>query len=150
MRLLFLLLPTLALAAHVEDRAIGTWRFIPTESSYKSAPAPKESKRQWIKDGERVKFIHDGINADGKAFHTEFSAAYDGRSNPFVGGTLYDSVALTLRNPSRVDQVFRLKGKITVKAIRTISKDGKRMTIDSRGEKPDGTRFRNLLIYERI
>lgn len=147
---LLLLAPLLLFAAEIEDRAIGTWRFLPKESTYQSAPAPRESKRQWIKDGPRVKFIHDGINADAKPFHTEFSAAYDNKLNPFTGGTLYDSVALNLRNPSRVDQTFTLKGKITVKAIRTISKDGRRMTIESRGKKADGTPFRNLLIYERI
>lgn len=146
------MLPLLALftlAAAVQDLGQGIWHFVPAASTYQSGPAPKESKRQWIPDGDKVKFIHDGIGADGKPFHTEFTAAYDGQPNPFIGGTLYDAVALTSRGPSRVDQVFTLKGKVTVKATRTISKDGKRMTIDSRGTKPDGTRFRNLLIYER-
>ena len=149
MRFLLLLAPLL-LVAQIEDRAIGTWRFVPKDSTYQSAPAPRSSTRQWVKDGARVKFIHDGVGADGKPFHTEFSAAYDNKLNPVTGGTLYDSVALTQRNPNRVDQTFTMKGKITVKAIRTISKDGKRMTIESRGKKSDGTIFRNLLVYERV
>ncbi len=149
MRFLLLLAPLL-LVAQIEDRAIGTWRFVPKDSTYQSAPGPRSSTRQWVKDGARVKFIHDGVGADGKPFHTEFSAAYDNKLNPVTGGTLYDSVALTQRNPNRVDQTFTMKGKITVKAIRTISKDGKRMTIESRGKKSDGTIFRNLLVYERV
>ena len=135
----------LMVAAAVEDRGQGTWKFVPAESRYESAPAPKESKRQWIADGDGVKFLHDGVSAEGKPFHTEFRAGYDGRFVPFVGGTLYDSVALFWKNPRRVDQVFTLKGKVTVRARRTISADGKRMTIDSRGKG-----FRNLLIYERL
>jgi len=134
----------------VQDFGHGTWRFIPAESTYESAPAPKESKRQWIPDGDGVKFLHDGINADGKPFHTEFRAAYDGKSVPFVGGTLYDAVALFSKGPRKVEQVFTLKGKVTVKAIRTISKDGKKMTIDSRGSRADGTKFKNILVYERL
>ncbi len=92
-----------------------------------------------------MKFIHDGVNAEGKPFHTEFRAKYDGKFVPFVGGTLYDSVALFWKNSRRVDQVFTMKGQVTVKATRTISKDGKKMTIDSRGKG-----FRNLLVYERL
>ncbi len=134
----------------VQDLGHGTWRFIPAESTYESAPAPKESKRQWIPDGDGVKFLHDGINADGKPFHTEFRSAYDGKPVPFVGGTLYDAVALFSKGPRKVEQVFTLKGKVTVKAIRTISKDGKKMTIDSRGSRADGTKFKNILVYERL
>lgn len=144
-----ILLSILFLTAAIEDLGQGTWRFLPALSTYQSGPAPKDSKRQWLPDGDGVKFIHDGINADGKPFHTEFRAAYDGKPVPFIGGTLYDSVSLFSKTKYRVDQVFTLKGKVTVKATRTISKDSKRMTIDSRGTKPDGTSFSNLLIYER-
>ena len=134
----------------VQDLGQGTWRFLPAESTYESAPAPKESKRQWIPDGDGVKFLHDGINAEGKPFHTEFRAAYDGKPVPFVGGTLYDAVALFSTGPRKVEQIFTLKGKVTVKAVRTISKDGKKMTIDSRGSRADGTKFKNILVYERL
>jgi hypothetical protein len=139
------LIGILMFAAAVEDLGQGAWRFLPEVSRYESGPAPKASKRQWIPDGDGVKFLHDGVNATGKDFHTEFRAGYDGKFVPFTGGTLYDSVALHWKNPRRVDQVFTLKGKVTVKATRTISKDGKRMTIDSRGKG-----FRNLLVYERL
>jgi hypothetical protein len=138
------------LLAAVQDLGQGQWKFVPAESTYESAPAPRESRRQWIADGEGVRFLHDGINADGKPFHTEFRAGYDGKPVPFIGGTLYDSVALFYKNPRRVEQIFTLKGKPTVKAIRTISKDGNKMTIDSRGSRADGTRFKNILVYQRL
>ena len=47
------------------------------------------------------------------------------------------------------DDVVAACKKHIAPTAHTISKDGKRMTIDSRGTKPDGTSFRNLLIYER-
>lgn len=132
------------------DRGIGKWRFLKEASTYESGPGPKESIRQWMKTGDGVKFLHDGTSMDGKPFHTEFTAKYDGKQYPFQGGSLYNSVALFLRSPDRVDQVFQLDGKVTVEATRTISADGKRMTIDSRGTLPSGKKFRNLLLYERV
>jgi len=146
----WLLLIALAISAEVKDLGLGTWRFAPEESKYESGPAPKESKRQWIAKGDAVQFLHDGISADGKPFHTEFTATYDGKPAPFLGGTLYDSVALQLKSPHVVEQVFTLQRTVTVRATRTISKDGKTMTIDSRGERKDGTKFKNLLVYRRV
>jgi len=134
-----------------QDLAIGTWQFVPEGSTYQSGPAPSRSIRQWAAaPNGLVRFQHEGSSASGQEFHTEFLAGYDGKLVPFIGGTLYDSVALFWRNSHTVEQIFRLKGKVTVTAIRKISNDGKRMTIDSRGSKPDGTKFRNLLIYSRV
>jgi hypothetical protein len=149
LRRLSLLLP-LMLFAETKDLGLGTWVFVPEKSTYESGPAPKESKRQWIAKGDAVQFLHDGVNADGKPFHTEFTVKYDGKPAPFVGGTLYDAVSLQLKSPNVVEQTFTLQGNVTVRATRTISKDGKTMTIDSRGERKDGTKFKNLLVYRRV
>lgn len=102
-----------------------------------------------MKDGDGVRFLHDGVSAEGKAFHTEFTAKYDGKPYPFVGGTLYNTVALHWKSADRVDQVFRKDGVATVRATRTVSPDGKRLTIEARGTGAAGKRFKNLLVYER-
>jgi hypothetical protein len=101
------------LAQDKVDRALGKWRFLREISQYESGPGPRESRRQWVRDGDGVRFLHDGTNLDGTAFHTEFRAKYDGKQYPFQGGTLYNSVALTWRSPNRVDQVFELDGKVS-------------------------------------
>ena len=64
--------------------------------------------------------------------------------------TLTGNTQIKIPHGTQPGTIFRLKGKVTVTAIRKISNDGKRMTIDSRGSKPDGTKFRNLLIYSRV
>lgn len=148
-----LLVTALFAVAQPKDLGLGTWVFVPEKSTYESGPAPKESKRQWIAKGDKVdtvQFLHDGENAEGKPFHTEFTVKYDGKPAPFVGGTLYDAVALQLKSPHVVEQTFTLQGKVTVRATRTISKDGKTMTIDSRGARKDGTLFKNILVYRRV
>ncbi len=137
------------LALRVDDAAIGTWTFVPGESQYQSAPAPMESRRIWQPMGDRVRFLHDGIDATGKPFHVEFVAGYDGKPGTVKGSASYDSVTLRRLDRSTVEQTFRKAGTVTVEARRIISADGKTMTIVAKGKKADGSPFVNTLVYRR-
>lgn len=141
----------LALAAPaMEDAALGTWKFNPKVSVYESGPGPKESQRIWEKVGEgRVRFLHTGISQDGKPFKTEFTAAYDGKDYPVTGGSLYDTVSLKMIDARTVEQIFKKGGKVTVRARRMVSPDGKRLMITAEGANAKGKKFRNRLVYER-
>ncbi len=144
-----LLLISVAGFALAEDRGLGVWHFDPSQSTYESGPAPRQSQREWIAEGEWVRFRHRGVGADGKPFQTEFRAKYDGTASPVSGSGRYDAVSLKLIDPQTVQQTFTLGGKITVEATRTVSRDGRSMTILARGTNPDGKRFRNVLVYRR-
>lgn len=132
------------------DAALGVWKFNHAASTYESSPAPRESTRIWEKAGEgKVRFLHTTVSAQGRSGRTEFVAAYDGKPYPVTGSSRYDTVTLQLVNEHVVEQTFRLRGEVTVRARRTISADGKRMTILATGNNPDGRAFRNVLVYDR-
>lgn len=136
-------------AVAIEDSALGTWRFNPAQSTYESGPAPRESRRVWERTGEKVRFIHTGVSHDGKAFKTQFTAAYDGRDYPVEGSSLYNTVSLKLISSQKVEQTFRKSGVVTVEAVREVSADGMQMTIIARGTNAKGRMFKNTLIYKR-
>lgn len=136
-------------AAAIEDAALATWRFNSTQSTYESGPAPRESTRVWERTGEKVRFVHTGISHDGKAFQTQFTAAYDGRDYPVEGSSLYNTVAMKLIDSHKVEQTFRKNGVVTVEAVREVSADGMRLTIIARGKNAQGQKFKNTLVYER-
>jgi hypothetical protein len=138
-----------AFAQSDRDAAIGAWRFDAAASTYESGPAPKESVRVFERVGDRIRFVHTGIGANGQPFRTEYTAGYDGAAYPVKGSSRYDTVSQKMIDSRTVDLVFRLKGEITVTARRTISADGQRMTVIAVGANPDGKRFRNVLIYRR-
>ena len=132
-----------------DDAAFGTWRFVAAESKYESGPAPKESQRVWEKAGDGVRFIHTGFAANGQPFRTEFTAKFDGKRYPVTGGGRYDSVVLERVDSRTVKQTFRKGEMVAVQARRSVSADGRRMTIVAMGVNPDGKPFRNLLVYAR-
>lgn len=143
-----MLFVTTALTA--ADLGIGTWRFNAAASTYESSPAPRESTRIWQPAGEgKVRFLHTSVSRDGHKGITEFVAGYDGKEYPVKGSSRYNTVSLKLVDDHVVEQVFRLKGEITVRATRTVSKDSKRMTIIATGSNPGGRAFRNILVYDR-
>jgi hypothetical protein len=144
-----------ATAAPPLDRGLGRWSFNAQASTYESSPPPGESTRLWEAAGDQagvpmVHFLHTTVSAQGQPGRTEFTAGYDGREYPVSGSSRYDRVALKLVNPNVVEQTFRLKGEVTVRATRTISADGNQMTIIATGTNPDGKKFRNVLVYTRV
>lgn len=142
---LLLLLASLA----IDDAALGVWRFDPSASIYQSAAAPRESQRTWLEQGGQLRFVHEGISADGKPFRTEFTAPVDGAPGVVTGSGLYDSVVLRRVSRRKVEQIFRKGSAVTVRATRTVSRDGKTMVIIARGKRADGRPFRNRLVYRR-
>jgi hypothetical protein len=138
-----------ALAQPDRDAAVGTWRFDAAASKYESGPAPRDSTRVFERAGDKIRFLHTGVAANGQPFRTEYTAGYDGKDYPVRGSSRYDTVSQKMMDPNNVDLVFRLRGEVTVTTRRTISPDGKRMTVVAEGANPDGRRFRNILVYLR-
>jgi len=132
------------------DLGIGEWRFNAALSDYRSGPAPRESIRVWEKAGDNVRFRHTTVSRDGKRNVTEFVASYGGGEAKVTGSSRYDTVSLKAVDERTVEQTFRLKGEVTVRAKRVISADGLRMTITAGGTNPDGRKFVNTLVYDRI
>jgi hypothetical protein len=149
-KIVFVSFAVLAAFAQADrDAAVGTWRFDAAASTYESGPAPRESTRVFEVAGDRIRFVHTGISANGQPFRTEYTAGYDGADYPVEGSARYDTVSQKMIDSHNIDLVFRLKGEVTVITRRTISADGQRMTVVAEGANPDGKRFRNVLIYKR-
>lgn len=138
-----------AFAQADRDLAIGAWRFDASASIYESGPAPRESTRVFERIGDKIRFFHTGIAANGQPFRTEYTAGYDGRDYPVTGSTRYDTVSQKMIDARTVELIFRLRGEITVAARRVISPDGTQMTVIAEGKNPDGSPFRNVLVYRR-
>src|SRR4029450_8881820 len=90
------LIAVLALTAVViaADNNVGTWKLNLTKTKFSPGPAQTSQTLKieaWGEDG--VKYAADGVYANGKPTHSEFTAKYDGKDYPFTGNPDADTLS---------------------------------------------------------
>src|SRR5262249_43913436 len=125
---------TVVLAA---DMFSGTWKLNLEKSSYSPGPPPKEptlSKYIAVKNGYRL--MSDGVTANGKKAHSEYTFAFDGKDYPgtqTLDGTPNESAADQTISAKKINDytiefTFKVKDTVTGSAKVEISKNGKTET----------------------
>jgi len=130
------------------DLNMGTWKL--NEAKSKLSPgATRNNTVVYEAAGDSVKVTVDGVDAEGKTIHNEWTGKYDGKDYPVTGdasGTVrsYKKVnAHTLTLANKKDGKVTLTGKITVSA------DGKNRTVTITGTGADGKKVTNSYVYDK-
>src|SRR5262245_11332265 len=64
----------------------GTWRINLAKSKYDPpALAPKSGTIKIEVTGDTIKIVNDGVDAQGRATHSEYTARFDGKDYPWKG-----------------------------------------------------------------
>src|ERR1700716_248359 len=121
---------------------MGTWKL--NESKSKFAPgATKNVTVVYAAAGDSVKVTVDGVDADGKPTHNEWTGKFDGKDYPVTGDPSSDA-----RSYKRVDDhTLELTGKkgekVTVTGKIAVSADGKTRTVSTNGTNSKGKKVKN-------
>ena len=83
----------------------------------------------------------DGVDSQGKPVHTSFSAKYDGKVHPVTGNPDADTIAVTRTGPNSARATMKKGGKVVQQTRRTVSKDGKSLTLATRGTNAKGEKI---------
>jgi hypothetical protein len=87
-------------------------------------------------------------DAQGRTTTVEFPAMYDGKTYPVKGEGLIDALALVMINNFQSRATLKHVGNVIASAERTISEDGRVLTISYK--QPDEDRpIDNVSIYEK-
>src|SRR6266852_8879507 len=111
-----------------EDANLGTWKLNEAKSKFSSG-APKNTSVVYEAAGDSVKVTVDGVGADGKPSHNEWTGKFDGKDYPVTGDPTADT-----RSYKRIDDhtlvlTNKKDGKVTISARITVSADGKTRTV---------------------
>ena len=137
-------------AALAADVFSGNWKVNLAKSKYDPGPVPKGpnfSKIEAIPGG--LKFTNDGVNAEGKPTHNEWSGKFDGKDNPVKGDPNRDTAALKKINDHTLEIVNKKDGKVTTTNRQVFSKDGKTRTGTTTGTNTKGQKVNNSVVYDK-
>ena len=136
--------------AFAADVFSGNWKVNLAKSKYDPGPPPKGpnfSKLEAIKGG--LKFTNDGVNAEGKPTHNEWSGQFDGKDNPVKGDLARDTAALKKIDDYTLEIVNKKDGKVTTTIRSVFSRDGKTRTNTVQGTSYKGIKTNNTVVYEK-
>ena len=91
----------------------------------------------------------DGVSADGKPIHIEWSGKLDGKDYPVTGDPNGDTRSYQKLNDRTLAVTVKKNGKVTATARTVISADGKRRTAAVSGTMPKGKKFKNVVVYDK-
>jgi hypothetical protein len=131
------------------DPRFGTWRLNAAKSVFSPASGIRSLTItvQPADDGEKV--INEFTYADGVVLVTQYTAYFDGRDYYLTGTPAVDSVALTRIDSRTTERIDKKRGEVVQVFTRTVSEDGKVMTVKVRGKDWLDQDVRHTLIFEK-
>jgi hypothetical protein len=131
------------------DPLNGTWHLNAGKSQFTAGPALKSQTRTYQVSGESVKQVLDGIDSQGKPVHIEFTARYDGKDYPTTGNPDADAIAVKRLDKYSARSELKKDGKVVQTTLRHVSKDGKTLTLKTKGTDAKGEKIDNVLVFDK-
>ncbi len=141
--------PARHIAAQAADPLIGTWTLNIAKSTYSPGPAPKSETRTYVMAGQDIKATSKGVDAEGKATSQAWTINYDGKDRPMTGNPDVDSLSLKRIDAFNYEFTQKKAGKVVSTGTRVISKDGKVMTITTKGTNAKGQAINEVVVFEK-
>jgi hypothetical protein len=152
MKIRTILLSVVALLAVVAvcfaaDVNIGTWKL--NEAKSKVSPgAPKNTMVVIAAAGDNMKVTVDGVGADGKPAHNEWTGKFDGKDYPITGDPAANMRAYKPVNDHTLALTEKMGGKITNTGRVVVSADGKTRTVTVSRTDANGKKMSTTFVYD--
>jgi len=154
--LTMVLAPLISLSAQPADHLSGTWKLNLAKSKYSPATlAPKSGTTKFEVTPDGIKAVIDGVDAEDKATHAEYTAKADGKDHPWKGtiagspNANQDAVSWKKIDDFTYETVNKLKGQVLTTSRIVIAPDGKSRTNTVTGKNAQGQTINNTVVYEK-
>jgi len=137
-----------AAAVFADDAFTGTWKLNEAKSKL-GAGANKNTTVTYEVTGDTIKVTLEGVGADGKATHDEWTGKYDGKDYPVTGNPMTDTRAYKKVNDHTLEATGKKGDKVVLTAKITVSADGKTRTVVSTQTTADGKKVTSTAVYEK-
>ena len=131
-----------------DDSNMGTWKLNEAKSKM-AAGSPKNNTVVYEAAGDKVKVTVDGVDADGKPTHNEWTGSFDGKDYAVTGDPTSDTRAYTKVDDHTLDMTIKKDGKATVTGKIVVADDGKSRTVTTNGMDAKGKKVKNTVVYDK-
>ncbi len=145
---LTLLLSIAASAVCLASPHMGTWKL--NEAKSKFAPgSPKNHTVVYTAVGDEVKVTVDGVDAQGKKTHNEWTGKFDGKDYPLKGDPTADSRSYKESGSDTLAMTIKKDEKVTVTGKIVVAPDGKTRTVTISGTDSKGAKVESTAVYDK-
>lgn len=142
------LLASVAVCFAADDPNLGTWKLDEAKSKI-GAGMPKNTTVVYVAAGDSVKVTVDGVGADDKPSHNEWTGKYDGKDYPVTGDSTADSRSYKQINARTLELTNKKGGKVTLAGRIEVSADGKTRTVIISGTDASGKKTTSTAVYNK-
>jgi hypothetical protein len=136
-------------AASAADPVIGNWQLNVAKSKFTPGPAPKSDTRTYVASDQGITMTWKSVGSDGKEIVAKSTFKVDGKDYPITGIPNFDTLSLKQVDEHTVQSTQKLGGKVVGTTTRTVSKDGKVLTLHSKGTGAAGATYDNTMVYDK-
>ena len=147
---------TIGLFAQPASPLSGTWKLNLAKSNYTpSNLAPKSGTTRFDVTQDEIKAVIDGVDAQARTTHQEYTARFDGKDYPWKGtidgrpNPNQDAVAWKKIDDYTYETINKLKGQTLTTNRIVIARDGKTRTNTTTGTNAQGQTVSNTVVYEK-
>lgn len=139
---------SVVMAAGAADPVVGTWQLNVAKSKFAGA-APKSGTRVYTESAAGITLKITTVAANGTSSTEESTFKYDGKEYPYSGSSDFDSLSLTRKDANTIQSTQKKAGKVVGSTVRTVSADGKVLTLVSKRTGADGKPYGITQVYDR-
>jgi hypothetical protein len=130
------------------DVNMGTWKL--NEAKSKISPGTAiNTTVVYAAAGDSVKITVDGVDADGKPAHNEWTGKFDGKEYPVTGDPASDMRAYKRVNDRTLALTIKKGGKVTMTVRVVVAADGKSRTVTASGTDAKGKKISSTMVYDK-
>jgi hypothetical protein len=137
-----------AVLCFAADPNMGTWKL----NEAKSKLSPGASKNHTVvyeAAGDSVKVTVDGVDADGKPVHNEWTGKFDGKDYPVTGDPTSDTRSYKKVNDHTLELTSKKGGQVTMTGRVEVAADGKSRTVTISGTDSSGKKISSTAVYDK-
>jgi len=127
---------------------MGTWKLNESKSKF-PAGAGRNTTVVYEAAGDSIKVTVDGVDAEGKATHNEWTGKFDGKDYPLVGDPAADTRAYKTVSSHKMDLTNKKDGKVTATGTIVVSADGKSRTVTVSATDAMGKKVHFTAVYDK-